>query len=101
MLLISLLASAVLGYCYGKTGQNDKSREVLRKLEQLSKNNPVSSQEKAIIYAGLGEMDKVYENLRAACSEKFPAFPYIISDPLLEEIHSDTRFNDVKQCARL
>ena len=95
------LGAAGLGYCYGKTGQKYKAQEVLEKLDQLSKEGYVSSQEKAIIYLGLGDTDKVFQFLDAACKEKFAAFPGLLSDPLLDEIRLDPRFSDLKQCAHL
>ena len=96
-----LFASAGLGYAYGKTGQKDKARKILEGLEQLSRENYISSQEKAIIYLGLGDTDKVFEHLKAACDERFPAFPHLVSDPLLDEIRPDPRFSGIKQCASL
>jgi TolB-like protein/Tfp pilus assembly protein PilF len=96
-----LLAAAGLGYCYGKTGQKDKAQEVLKKLEDPGEKDYISSQEKAIIYLGLGDTDKAFEFLEGACEEKFPAFPGLLSDPLLDEIRLDPRFSHLKQCAHL
>lgn len=96
-----LLAAAGLGYCYGKTGQTNKALEVLKKLDQLAKEEYVSSQEKAIIYLGMGDTDKAFQYLEQACAEKFPPFPPLLADPLLDDIRSDRRFPALKQCARL
>ncbi len=99
-----ILGAALLGFIYGKTGQKDKTLEILATLEELSKKdekNYIPSQEKAIIYHGLGETDKVFEYLNKACKEKFSAFPYIIRDPIFDEINLDARFADLRKCANL
>jgi tetratricopeptide (TPR) repeat protein len=96
-----LLASAGLGYCYGKSGQLDKAHQVLNRLDDLGKTSYVSSQEKAIVYLGLGDTDNAFKYFEAACREKFPAFPGLLSDPLLDDIRSDPRFAGLRECARL
>ncbi len=99
-----VLAAAPLGLIYGKTGRKDETLKILASLEEFSKKEGedyIPSQEKAIIYLGLGELDKVFENLNKACNERFPSFPFALNDPIFDEIKSDSRFADIKNCANL
>ncbi len=96
-----LLASAPLGYVYAKTQRQAEARQILAGLDEISKTQYVSPQEKAYIYFGLGEKDKFFESLDRSCEERFPAFPYIVVDPFFDEIKSDPRFLKMRQCANL
>ena len=99
----NLYGAAPLGLIYGKTGRKAEVLKILADLDELSRGGKgyVPSQEKAVIYLGLGKLDKVFENLNKACSERFPAFPFVINDPIFDEIKSDARFAAIKNCANL
>ena len=96
-----ILASAPLGLIYAKSGRRREALEVLKNLEILSKTTYISSQEKAIIYLGLGDFEKVFENLNKACAERSSSLPFLIYSPLFDEVKSDTRFADIKKCVNL
>lgn len=96
-----VLASAPLGFVYAKTNRRDLALKILNNLELFANNNYVPSQEKAIIYVGLGDFDKAFENLHKSCDEKFPTLPALITDPIIDEIKSDARFADIKRCVNL
>jgi serine/threonine protein kinase/Flp pilus assembly protein TadD len=99
-----VLAAAPLGFIYGKTGRKDETLKILSTLEELSKKNGedyIPSQEKAIIYLGLGELNKAFDNLTKACNERFPALPFVVRDPIFDEIKSDARFSEIKKCVNL
>lgn len=99
-----ILGAAPLGHLYAKNGRKDKTLNILEDLAKLLKEdekNYVPSQEKAVIFLGLGEIDKVFEELNKACQEKFAAFPYIFRDPMFDEINNDARFVNLKKCANL
>jgi hypothetical protein len=99
-----VLAAAPLGLLYGKTKRRGEALNILSALEELSKKDDeeyVSSQEKAMIYLGLGDVSKVFEDLNKACGERFSALPFVINDPIFDEIRSDPKFADLKKCANL
>ena len=96
-----LLGSAPLGYVYGKAGRKEEARKILAGLEEISNTKYVPAQEKAFIYFGLGNLHKAFEELEQSCREKFPAFPFVVNDPLFDEIKSDSRFAKIKKCANL
>lgn len=91
--------SAPLGFAYAKVGERGKALKIIENLEQFSKQNYVPSQEKAIVYVGLGEYDKAFENLKKSCDEKFSALPALMNDPLIDEIRNHTRFPELLKCS--
>ena len=96
-----VLAAAPLGFIYGKMGRKHEALKILSDLEELSKKDNadyIPAQEKAIIYLGLGETKKVFENLKKACEERFPSLPFVVSDPIFDEIKSDAGFAAVRKC---
>jgi serine/threonine-protein kinase len=99
-----IYGAAPLALSYGRMGRKDEAQKILAVLDELSKQDGgdyVAPQERAIVYLGLGEMSKVFKYLTDSCDEKYPAFPFVISDPIFDEIRSDPRFADLKKCANL
>lgn len=96
-----ILVSAPLGFAYAKKGQHEEALKIIDNLALLEKNNYIPAQEKGIIYTGLGDLNKAFENLNKSCDEKYSSFPALIYSPLLEEIKADARFAELKQCANL
>lgn len=96
-----LLGAASLGYVYAKTGRKNDALKILADLNEFSKENYVSPQERAFIYLGLGDKDKLFASLASACAERYPALPYLSVDPLFDEIRTDARFSEIKKCVNL
>jgi eukaryotic-like serine/threonine-protein kinase len=61
---------AQLGEAYGLTGRAAKAREVLRQLEELSRQRYVSPYHMAYVYTGLGEQDRAMDFLERAYEER-------------------------------
>ena len=96
-----VLVGAPLGFAYAKMGRRDEALKIIEDLDNFGKNNYVPAQEKAIIYVGLGNYDKAFENLNQSCAEKFSSLPGLITDPLVDEVKSDARFAVIKECVNL
>jgi serine/threonine protein kinase len=96
-----VFASAPLGFAYARTKQENKALELINNLERIAKKHYVPSQEKAIIYIGLGDFDKAFENLNKSCRERYSTLPALLNDPLIDEIKADARFFELKKCANL
>jgi hypothetical protein len=47
------------------------------------------------IYMGLGERERVFEELERAYQRRDPDLPYMNSDPILEPLRSDPRFSEM------
>lgn len=99
-----LYGAAPLGLSYGRSNRKADALKILTVLDELSKKDGgdyVAPQEKAIVYLGLGEMDKVFKYLTESCNEKYPAFPFVVTDPIFDEIRADAKFAELKKCANL
>ena len=96
-----VFAAAPLGFAYAKLGRGKDALKIINNLDKFAENNYVPSQEKAIIYVGLGDFDKAFENLNKSCDEKFPTLPGLLSDPIVEDLKTDSRFAKIKECIKL
>jgi adenylate cyclase len=61
---------AQLGEAYGLAGRTEQAREVLRQLEEMSRDRYVSPYHMAYVYTGLGEHDAAIACLERAYEEK-------------------------------
>ena len=86
------LGAAPLGFAYGKSGEAGKALEVLRSVQELSRPDYSLSQERAIIYIGLGDRDKAFEWLERSYEEGFTTLIFLTADPIYEDLGSDPRF---------
>ncbi|MBU2494493.1 MAG: guanylate cyclase [Bacteroidetes bacterium] len=85
-----------LGYIYGRMGRIKDAEECISLLEKREKNDSEVSLEIdfAVIYAGLGKMEKVFEYLNKAYNKKFGSllfiksfqWNYIQEDPRYKEL---------------
>ena len=86
------LAAAPLGFAYGKTGDTGKAMEILKGVEKLSKPGYSLSQERVIIYTGLGDRDNAFTWLERSYAEHFTTLIFLTTDPIYEDLRSDPRF---------
>jgi eukaryotic-like serine/threonine-protein kinase len=96
-----ILPAAPLGFGYAKIGRRNDALRIIKDLEQSRKDNYVPAQEKALIYLGLGEYEKVFEFLDKSCKEKFSALPGWVTDPIASEVWTDPRIDEIQQCVNL
>jgi len=86
------LAAAPLGYAYARNGERSKAYDILNEME-AQRNIP--SQERAIIYIGLGDKDRAFEWLEKAYAERFPPIISLTTEPIFDDLRSDPRFADL------
>ena len=89
----SLWRYAGLGFAYGQAGQPAKARELLAKLEELSKRQHVSSQVRAAVCLGLGEKDQAFAWLERAVEERDWQMAWLSVDPFWDSIRADSRLS--------
>jgi len=86
-----------LGYAYAKSGQKTKALNELKKLEDLAKSQDARAFEFAIIHAGLGNNDQVFEWLDVACNNH--EFAVVLlgceSEIWFEDLLTDPRFTEI------
>lgn len=88
----STWALASLGQAYAAAGKRGEARRVLAELRQLSTKAYIRPYEIALIYAALGENDQALEWLGRAYEERSPFLLFMRFEPLLDNLHSDDRF---------
>jgi serine/threonine protein kinase/Tfp pilus assembly protein PilF len=83
---------AQLGQVYGLTGDVAKARDVLRQLEDLSRQKYVSPYHLAYVLTGLGEQEKAIDCLERAYEDRAGAVYGIKGSFLFTTLHSHPRF---------
>jgi TolB-like protein/DNA-binding winged helix-turn-helix (wHTH) protein len=89
------IALSSLGHVYGVSGEKGAALKVLKELQDSSKQRYVSSYDLAILWAGLGEKDHALAWLDRAYQETSYWLFTIETDPRLNSIRSDPRFQDL------
>jgi eukaryotic-like serine/threonine-protein kinase len=83
------------GYAYAKSGQRQKTEEIINRLKEREKSQYVLNYGVAILYAALGDKDNAFAELEKA----FRANDWFISrlkvDPFMDPLRDDPRFKDL------
>ena len=82
-------------YLYETSSLSNK----LAEFQRLSATKYISRANIAKIYVGLGEDEKVIELLEEACDERAVRLPWLLVDPILEHLHDNARYQDVRRRA--
>jgi serine/threonine-protein kinase len=85
---------AVLGYTYALSGRREEAQQILRMLDNL-KEEQVSPFWIATIYAGLSDRDEAIALLEKAYQERSTPLVYLKVYPILDNLRSDPRFDDL------
>jgi TolB-like protein/Tfp pilus assembly protein PilF len=91
----SAASLALLGYAHARSGERDKSLQMIDKLEASSKQSFVPAFFVALVYAGLEDKDQAFTWLEKAREERFNRLAYLKIDALWDPIRSDPRFADL------
>jgi Flp pilus assembly protein TadD len=84
-----------LGHAFAVSGDRVGAQKALRKLEELATRRYVSNYPRALIYAGLGDVDRALESLERAFQEHSSGMVKLRVDPRLDPLRGDARFNDL------
>ena len=87
----------LLGFAYAKSGQRATAVNMLRELEERSKQSYVPKTSIAAIYAALGEIDKAFEWYEKAYKERDQTLFYLERTPDLEIFYSDPRYTALRK----
>ncbi len=88
---------AALGYAYAMAGNAAEARKMLDNLVRRSETRYVPAYGIAMIYAGLGDRDRVFEWLQKAYEDRSTSMAYLKVDPILKDYRSDPRFAALAQ----
>lgn len=83
---------ATLGYALGRAGKRDEARQVLEKLEERARTRYVSAMDIAVVHAGLGDRERVFEWLDRAYLERSTWLVHLAWDDRFTDLHHDPRF---------
>lgn len=86
---------AALGGLYAVSGDTAQARAVLSKLRAVSKRHYVCPYEMATTHAVLGDKDEAIAYLRSGYQEHSACIPDIKTDPRLDTLRSDPRFQEL------
>jgi len=86
-----------LGHAYAISGQADRARHLLQALEKPTEKKYVPSYAIALIYAGLGDKDNAVSWLQRAYEDRSTGMAFLRTDPELNSLHSDPRFEDLSR----
>jgi len=84
-----------IGYAYAIAGRRSEALKVIDQLKKLSERKYFSPYSTVLVYAGLGDKDHAFEWLEKAFAERNDNLPFLKTDPLLDKLRSDPRFNDL------
>ena len=82
---------------YSKSGNKYQALKTLERLKKTSEQRYVSAYYFALAYAGLGDNDKAFEWLGKAFQDREGRMTYLKVDPLMDELRSDFRFEDLQR----
>ena len=85
---------SLLGCLYGVLGEKEKALEIRSELDKMSKNMHVGSFSYALIYAGMGDMDKTFHYLEKAGQERTGLLIFLdyFARDMIPSLNQDQRF---------
>lgn len=86
---------ASLGHAYAIAGRRHEADTVLTELENRAKQTNISSYQRALVFVGLGDKDRAFDELEKALRERSTLLGYLRMDPRLEPLRTDPRFQDL------
>ena len=91
----SSIVESNLAYIYATAGHRDQALKILAKLSEPSQQKRVTPVAFAVIYAGLGDKDHAFEWLEKAYEEGSLWNIYLLLEPTVDNLRSDSRFSDL------
>lgn len=85
----------MLGNAYAISGKKSDAEKMLARLKELSTGQYVQPSYIAMLYAGLGERDQTFEWLEKAYANRDDRLVFVMTDPLMDDIQRDPRFQDL------
>lgn len=95
------MALTWLGYAAGATGDRARAAELLRELEELSKQRYVRPVFMAFFQAGLGETEQTFAWVDRAYADRDVQLSFLLQDYRMDRVRSDPRFNALRKRMRL
>ena len=89
------VATAAIGWVYGRWGKTSEARRVLTVLHAQSKRRYVSAYAIALVHAGVGDKDEALRYLNLGLKERTNWMVWTAVDPRWEPVKRDARFQQL------
>jgi tetratricopeptide (TPR) repeat protein len=89
------------GYLLARTGQTERAREILQRLETLNATRRNCAFQVAVVYAGLGDDDRALDWLERAWRTRQVHFPFAVVEPRLRDLRKHPGFRELIAKSRL
>src|SRR6185437_13398992 len=86
-----------LGQVYAMAGKIGQAQNIIRELQRRALKEQVGSYEMALIYAGLAQKDLAFEWLEKAYEQHDSGMTYLKTDPNLDPLRQDPRFEQIER----
>ena len=86
---------STLGHAYAESGRRDEAIKIINELVERSKNEYISPYDVAIIYVGLRDTERAFEQLEKAYGDRAGWMINLNVDPIFDPIRSDPRFTEL------
>jgi len=86
---------SLLGHAYAESGRRDEAIKIINELNDRAKNEYVSPYDVAIIYVGMKDKERAFEQLAKAYDDRAGWMINLNVDPIFDPIRSDQRFIDL------
>jgi serine/threonine protein kinase/Tfp pilus assembly protein PilF len=93
----SSFALGSLGWVYASTGRTAEALKLLEELQARAQEQYTPSWSFAVIYQGLGEMDKAFDWFEKAVDEREPLMLHIHVHPNYDPLHTHPRYSALLQ----
>ena len=84
--------SALVGYANAKSGNRQAALEILRQVQDPAKRHRGTPFDQAILYMGLGDLDRTFDFLNEACDQRVSPVERLKVDPFFIPLRSDPRY---------
>jgi tetratricopeptide (TPR) repeat protein len=91
------VATAAIGWVYGRWGKTLEARQALAELNTLSKKRYVSAYALALVHAGLGDRDEALRLLDLGLKERTNWMVWAAVDPRWQGVRNDARFQELQR----
>ena len=89
------LVDAALGLAYAVSGRREETQKMAAQFKKVFSNRYVPSTYFGMLYAGLGDRERAIAWLRKALAERADGLTWLVVEPMLDEMRSDSRFQEL------
>lgn len=83
---------AILGFSYAQRGRRADAERILKEMLPLIKDENLPPHEIALIYTGLGDLDKALAWFEGALKNHFDPLSFVLVDPMFEKLRAEPKF---------